>query len=417
MAGSRKDRVAEDIKREIVALIRELKDPRVKDKMLTVVRVEVSQDLSYAKVFVSSLSGIDDAKQAVKGLESATGLIRHEVGKRLRLRKAPELKFAADDSVEHGMEIFKSKDNILILTHRSPDGDTLGCAFALRRVLSGMGKTVMVDCSDDIPNKYSYMWGESEENYNPQKSMDFSPDFVLAVDVADSKLLGARLTEKYPEIPLCIDHHISNTGYADMLCLKDSAAACEIVYDVIKCLGVKPDACTADCLYTGISTDTGCFRYSNVTPETHVKAAELISLGARFDEINRVMFETKTRTYLRLEELVLNSIEMYFGGKCAVITITKDMFKQSGSNETECDGIASLPRKIEGVKVGVTLRERADGTFKVSLRTYAPVDASAICAKMGGGGHARAAGCDFSADYADGKKQLLEIIKTELEKA
>ena len=104
MAGYRKDRVAEDIKREIVALIRELKDPRVKDKMLTVVRVEVSQDLSYAKVFVSSLSGIDDA---VKGLESATGLIRHEVGKRLRLRKAPELKFAADDSVEHGMEIFR----------------------------------------------------------------------------------------------------------------------------------------------------------------------------------------------------------------------------------------------------------------------------------------------------------------------
>lgn len=107
MAGYRKDRVAEDIKREIVALIRELKDPRVKDKMLTVVRVEVSQDLSYAKVFVSSLSGIDDAKLAVKGLESATGLIRHEVGKRLRLRKAPELKFAADDSVEHGMEIFR----------------------------------------------------------------------------------------------------------------------------------------------------------------------------------------------------------------------------------------------------------------------------------------------------------------------
>ncbi len=168
-------------------------------------------------------------------------------------------------------EILKSKDNILILTHRSPDGDTLGCAFALRRVLSGMGKTVMVDCSDDIPNKYSYMWGESEENYNPQMSMDFSPDFVLAVDVADSKLLGARLTEKYPKIPLCIDHHISNTGYADMLCLKDSAAACEIVYDVIKCLGVKPDACTADCLYTGISTDTGCFRYSNVTPETRLR--------------------------------------------------------------------------------------------------------------------------------------------------
>ena len=107
MAGYRKDRVAEDIKREIVALIRELKDPRVKDKMLTVVRVEVSQDLSYAKVFVSSLSGIDDAKQAVKGLESATGAYTARGRKTTSFEKGPELKFAADDSVEHGMENFQ----------------------------------------------------------------------------------------------------------------------------------------------------------------------------------------------------------------------------------------------------------------------------------------------------------------------
>lgn len=107
MAGYRQDRVAEDIKREIIAVMRELKDPRVKDKMLTVVRVEVSNDLSFAKVYVSALDGIDSAKEAVKGLVSATGHIRREVGSRLRLRKTPELKFIADDSVEHGMEIFK----------------------------------------------------------------------------------------------------------------------------------------------------------------------------------------------------------------------------------------------------------------------------------------------------------------------
>ncbi len=107
MAGFRQDRVAEDIHRELVALIRELKDPRVKDKMLTVVRVEVTQDLSYAKVYVSALEGIDTAKEAVKGLVSATGRLRREVGQKLHLRKAPELKFIADDSVEHGMEIFK----------------------------------------------------------------------------------------------------------------------------------------------------------------------------------------------------------------------------------------------------------------------------------------------------------------------
>lgn len=114
MAGYRTGRVSEDIKREIVALIRELKDPRVRDRILTVVRVEVSSDLSYAKVYVSSMNGIDDAKEAVKGLTSATGLIRREVGNKLHLRKTPELKFIADDSVEHGMEIFKKIESTVI---------------------------------------------------------------------------------------------------------------------------------------------------------------------------------------------------------------------------------------------------------------------------------------------------------------
>ena len=114
MAGYRVGRVSEDIKREIVAIIRELKDPRVRDKILTVVRVDVSSDLSYAKVYVSSMSGIEDAKEAVKGLTSATGLIRREVGSKLHLRKTPELKFVADDSVQHGMEIFKKIESTVI---------------------------------------------------------------------------------------------------------------------------------------------------------------------------------------------------------------------------------------------------------------------------------------------------------------
>ena len=114
MAGYRVGRVSEDIKREIVAVIRELKDPRVRDKILTVVRVDVSSDLSFAKVYVSSMSGIDDAKEAVKGLTSATGLIRREVGSKLHLRKTPELKFIADDSVQHGMEIFKKIESTMV---------------------------------------------------------------------------------------------------------------------------------------------------------------------------------------------------------------------------------------------------------------------------------------------------------------
>lgn len=121
MAGYRTGRVSEDIKREIVAVIRTLKDPRVRDKILTVVRVEVSSDLSFAKVYVSSMGGIDDAKEAVKGLQSATGLIRREVGNQLHLRKTPELKFIADDSVEHGMEIFKKIENFSMREENDED--------------------------------------------------------------------------------------------------------------------------------------------------------------------------------------------------------------------------------------------------------------------------------------------------------
>ncbi len=112
MAGYRIDRVSEDIKREIIAIVRELKDPRVLDKMLTVVRVEVSSDASYAKVYISALEGLDTAKEAVKGLKNATGYVRREVGKRLHLRKTPELVFIADDSIEHGMNIVKIMDDL-----------------------------------------------------------------------------------------------------------------------------------------------------------------------------------------------------------------------------------------------------------------------------------------------------------------
>ena len=304
----------------------------------------------------------------------------------------------------------QAQNNILILTHRNPDGDTLGGAFALLRALLSGGKTARVACSDEIPQKYAYMWAGISVS-------DFTPDYIVAVDIADEKLFGEPLYTGYRgRVDLCIDHHLSNTRYAEALFLRECAATCELVYEVLAASHAEITKEIADCLYTGLSTDTGCFRYSNTTPHTYRLAADLLEAGADAAEINRVMFETKTRTYLKLEELVLNNLQMYFDGKCAVVTVTKEMFRQSGSNESECDGIASLSRRIEGVTVGVTLREREDGTFKVSLRTYAPVDAAKICGKMGGGGHARAAGCELSTEHFEAEKQkLLEIIREELE--
>ena len=302
-------------------------------------------------------------------------------------------------------EFLKQNNNYLILTHAHPDGDTLGCGLALKEALTSIGKTARVCCGDSIPAKFGYM-GSADSD-------DLSFDTVVAVDVADTKLLGKELEEKYGgRVDLCIDHHGSNRLYAERTLLDASAAAaCEIILQVIRQLDVEITKKIADCIYTGLTTDTGCFRYSNVTPRTMHMAAEMIEAGAENAKINTVMFETKTRTYAALERLALDGMKMYFDEKCAFITITQEMFLISGSDESETDAIASLPRQIEGVKVGVTMREKPDGTFKVSMRSNEDINVSEICALMDGGGHPRAAGCTVNGPVDRATETVLSNIK------
>ncbi len=304
--------------------------------------------------------------------------------------------------------LLKEYDNYLILSHRNPDGDTLGSAFALKRALALMGKKSMVRCIDEIHPKFSYLWEELDNT-----EIEF--DKIIAVDVADKKLLGEEYERLYGDnVFLCIDHHLSNRAYAENLLLEDRAAAAVVIYEVICQLGVEITPEIASCVYTGLATDTGCFMFSNTTPTVHRIAAEMMEKGADYPLINRLMFETKTLSYMKLEQMAVSTIESHFDGKCAIMTITQDMFRESGSSSSECDGIAGIPRKIEGVLVGVTIRERHDGSYKVSLRTVEPIDASKICGKVGGGGHNRAAGCEFNCSLEEVKQTLLEIIEAEL---
>ena len=313
-------------------------------------------------------------------------------------------------NVAQAAELIKQQSRILILTHRNPDGDTLGSAFALMHAAKKLGIAAKVFCCDVIPKKYSYM-------YTSEDFGELSDAYIITVDVADSKLLGTGEIEKYKDrVSLCIDHHISNREYAENLLLRDCAAACEIIYDVILALGVEIDCKIADCLYTGISTDTGCFLFSNVSDRTHIIAADLIRNGANISDINRIMFETKSIGYFMLESAALQTVETILDGKCAVMTITKEMMAKTGTCESDCDGIAGIPRKIEGVLVSATLRERDDNTFKVSLRSHAPVDSAKICSSLGGGGHARAAGCEIRKEhFEEDKAKLLSAIKEELD--
>lgn len=303
----------------------------------------------------------------------------------------------------------KKHDNYIILTHASPDGDTLGSAYALYYALNEIGKVACVLCPDVIPSKYDYFARTTDHVCRENAT-------VISVDVADARLLGALQEEFGDKVDLNIDHHISNTRYAKNLYLDASAAAtAESIYELINQMKVNINDITAKAIYTGMVTDTGCFKYSNVTSKTHLIAAQLHEFNINAPEINRLMFDTKSRKLLELEQMVLSSAEYHFEGKCIVLAVTEEMQNKTGCSGTDLEGIAVITRSIEGIKAGVTLKQTGSDEFKVSLRTYPPLDASAICKALGGGGHKAAAGASVKGTLAEVKAKVLAAVETAME--
>ena len=307
----------------------------------------------------------------------------------------------------------RSADDILILCHKNPDGDTIGCAGALYLALKALGKNAAILCSDPIPSLYDYMELR-------QFDQSFTPAFVVAVDVASIQLFGDRNNvQKYAEhVQLCIDHHASNSGYAyETLLDPGAAAACEVMAGVISDMGVPIDASIADCLYTGIATDTGCFRFTNTTAATHRAAATLIEAGADVERLNEHLFECRSHARMEAERLALESLEYYFDGRCALICLTWDQIQAAGVAGAELEDLTSLPRSIEGVEVGLTLRQQKDGSYKISVRTGHDTNACSIARRLGGGGHPRAAGCEISGNLDNAKHAILDEVRKELERS
>ena len=305
-------------------------------------------------------------------------------------------------------KLLLSRDNILILCHKNPDGDTLGSAARLSAALSEAGKTCAVVCHNRIPVKYDYMKLQVFDG-------EFKPEYIVAVDIADENLLGDNLSQYRGKVDLCIDHHVSNSGYAKNLCLdRASPAAAQIMLTVIEEMGVPFTKYIADCLYTGIITDTGCFRYSSTTADTHIAAAKLLSMGADHTHLAESFFMSKTRRAVELEKYALNNIEYYFDEKCAVLCLTKEVFQTIKPRATDIDGLSSFARDFEWVEVSVLIRPQADGKHKISIRTGENARANRIAAALGGGGHIRAAGCEVDMDMRSTKQAILKEVEKEL---
>ncbi|MBO5265162.1 MAG: bifunctional oligoribonuclease/PAP phosphatase NrnA [Ruminococcus sp.] len=312
--------------------------------------------------------------------------------------------------LSEAVEFLKGCEDAVILTHQSPDGDCIGAGFALKDLLEALGKRSRVLCSDEFPKRYDFMTsvGSGEE---------FEPKTVIAVDIADPQLMG-NLRETYGnKVQLCIDHHISNVGYAEKTLLNAGASAtCELIYELADAMKIQMSDHCAACIYTGIATDTGCFKYECTTARCHEIAAELIkSHKLKYAKINREMFDVKSIGRLKMERIVTDLMEYYLDNRLTMICITSDILNEQHVDANDLDGCASIPLQVEGVEVGVTIKEKSKNEYKVSMRSANDVNVSAICQTLGGGGHIKAAGCLVKGTLEEVKAAVVEAVRKGME--
>ena len=284
--------------------------------------------------------------------------------------------------------ILLAHDNYAIVTHRRPDGDTLGSSAVLCMGLRQLGKNAHILENPEITPKYAHL------HTGLCKPKAEAGDFVISVDVASEKMLP----DIFLGLPydLRIDHHGSATSFTPVELVEPGAAACgEIVYHVLMEMGAELDIPMAEALYTAVSTDTGCFRYANTTADTLRVAAACKEAGADTFAINQALFETNSLARLKVQAYMLENAIFLQDGKIAVCALPKSVEAECGAGEDDLDNISGFPRSIEGVKLAVTIRDEGEHKVKMSVRAVPGCYASAICAKFGGGGHKGAAGASM----------------------
>ena len=297
-------------------------------------------------------------------------------------------------------QILLAHDNYAIVTHRRPDGDTLGSSALLCMGLRQLGKVAHSLENPEITPKYAHL------HQGLCKPRVEAGDFVVSVDVASEKMLP----DIFMGLPydLRIDHHGSATSFTPVELVESGAAACgEIIYHVLTLMGAELDIPMAEALYTAVSTDTGCFRYANTTADTLRVAAACKEAGADTFAINQALFETNSLARLKVQAWMLQNAIFLQEGKIAVCALPKAIEKEFGANEDDLDNISGFPRSIEGVKLAVTIRDKAEGKVKMSVRAVPGCDAAALCAKFGGGGHKGAAGASMMMPMAEAIKAVI----------
>lgn len=300
--------------------------------------------------------------------------------------------------------------NILVFIHMNPDGDALGSALGFANGMEKAGKNVAILLEKEKDEMFSCFSGPFVTDADEKEF-----DLLVSLDCGSLERMG-KVADKFYGNTINIDHHHQNTNFADINYVDgEKAATGEIVYLLLKEMNIEFDEKIASPLYGAILTDTGGFMFSNTSEFTHKMAADLISSGADYYELNKKLMGEKSYHRHLLSAKCVEKMEFESDGKICICVLSNEFCCEHNINNDELNGIPALLRSVSGVEVGVLITEAEKGTIKVSLRSDKIVDVSKICEKFGGGGHIRAGGIRIQRrDINEIKEELLKEIKKEL---
>ena len=310
-------------------------------------------------------------------------------------------------TMDAAAQMLRDAQTVVLTSHIRPDGDAIGSTLGLMHVLRAQGKEVRILIDDEIPRIFSILPGVDQIE-RPIESQRYTADLLVVCDVELGRT-GASVSAVDAVHLLNIDHHVTNDEKAEHLCLNPKAAAtCEIVYDLVRILGIMPMLDAAVCLYTGMATDTGFFRFSNTTPHTMRAAADLIEIGVKPNVVS-VAMEMKSYDEVMAQVRAIRNLEMFFDGRVAAVFIDEE--RARGVTTTE--GLLDELRVIEGTQIVFFMKWLEKDTYRISMRSKG-TNVSRIAQKFDGGGHIRAAGCTIHAPFAEARTAILDAIGEEL---
>lgn len=304
------------------------------------------------------------------------------------------------------IDFFRSHNDITLIAHVSPDGDTLGSCLGLYHALSSVGKTIQVVCDDPVPKIYCILPGAEKITNAAMARLCQAVASIDCADVARTGECAALLNDA--QDTLNMDHHGTNTAYAKYNYVRTCAATAELAFEIIHALGIPFSVETATCLYTGLTTDTGNFSYSNTTPDTFKIAAELLSAGIDLPKLNRALFRTTPFRKMRLMALAIERAQFARGNSVVISALTKADYASCNATSEDTEGVIDSLRDIDTVEIAAFLHESDSGAVRVSLRGKSRANVSTIATQFGGGGHRFAAGCSLNMPITEACKQIMD---------